>query len=244
MNFSSSQNDGLEINVDSETGGELLLRVTGRLDSYTASDVWKPLTRFVHRRKSPLVRVDASALDYLDGVGAGLFLELEKDQMSRGAEFVLESLPEQLAPVHRMFYSRSLLDPPVKIERPMIVLDSLGRGAIEFWEATKETIEFIGGVGLALAGAFLMPHRIRWRDVLRVMDSAGAAAVPIVGLMGFLMGLIMAFQSAIPMQRFGVEIFVADMISLAMFRELGPLMSSIILAGRTSSAFAAEIGTM
>jgi len=72
----------------------------------------------------------------------------------------------------------------------------------------------------------------------------GADGLPIVALISFLLGLILAFQSAVPMRRFGAEIFVADLIGLAMVRELGPLMTAILLAGRTGAAFAAEIGTM
>ena len=69
-------------------------------------------------------------------------------------------------------------------------------------------------------------------------------ALPIVALIAFLMGVILAFQSAIPLRQFGGEIFVADLVGLSMLRELGPLMTAILLAGRTGAAFAAELGTM
>src|SRR5262249_44122102 len=74
--------------------------------------------------------------------------------------------------------------------------------------------------------------------------NAGVNALPIVSLISFLIGLIMAFQSAIPMHQYGAEIYVADLVALSMLRELGPLMTAIILAGRSGSAFAAELGTM
>jgi len=85
---------------------------------------------------------------------------------------------------------------------------------------------------------------VRWRDVWRISERVGADGLPIIALIAFLLGLILAFQSAVPMKRFGAEIFVADLIGLAMVRELGPLMTAILLAGRTGAAFAAEIGTM
>jgi phospholipid/cholesterol/gamma-HCH transport system permease protein len=85
---------------------------------------------------------------------------------------------------------------------------------------------------------------VRWRDVWVVCEKAGVDALPIVALISFLLGLILAFQSAIPMKKFGAEIFVADLIGLSMVRELGALMTAILLAGRSGAAFAAELGTM
>jgi phospholipid/cholesterol/gamma-HCH transport system permease protein len=85
---------------------------------------------------------------------------------------------------------------------------------------------------------------VRWKDVWHICERAGVDALPIVALISFLLGMILAFQSAVPMKRFGAEIFVADLIGLSMLRELGPLMTAILLAGRSGAAFAAEIGTM
>jgi phospholipid/cholesterol/gamma-HCH transport system permease protein len=105
-------------------------------------------------------------------------------------------------------------------------------------------ITFIGELSAALFYALLRPHTVRWRDVWRVCERVGVDALPIVALISFLLGMILAFQSAVPMKRFGAEIFVADLIGLSMLRELGPLMTAILLAGRSGAAFAAEIGTM
>lgn len=85
---------------------------------------------------------------------------------------------------------------------------------------------------------------MRWKDAFLVAGTAGVNALPIVGLISFLVGPIIAFQAAIPMKQSGAEIFVADLIATAMLRELGPLVTAIVLAGRSGLAFAAEIGTM
>ena len=108
----------------------------------------------------------------------------------------------------------------------------------------RQQIVFIGETAAALLYALRHPGTIRWRDVWRICERVGADALPIVALISFLLGVILAFQSAIPMKKFGAEIFVADLIGLAMLRELGPLMTAILLAGRSGAAFAAEIGTM
>ena len=85
---------------------------------------------------------------------------------------------------------------------------------------------------------------LRWSDLLRYIDQAGVRSLPLVLMLGYLIGLILAFQSAVPMRRFGADIFVANLVALSLVRELGPLLAAVILAGRTGSAFAAEIGTM
>ncbi len=85
---------------------------------------------------------------------------------------------------------------------------------------------------------------LRLPDLLRYADQAGVRSLPLVVLLGYLIGLILAFQSAVPMRRFGADIFVANLVAISLLRELGPLLAAVILAGRTGSAFAAEIGTM
>ena len=85
---------------------------------------------------------------------------------------------------------------------------------------------------------------LRMPDLLRYIDQAGVRSLPLVLMLGYLIGLILAFQSAVPMRRFGADIFVANLVAISLVRELGPLLAAVILAGRTGSAFAAEIGTM
>ena len=107
-----------------------------------------------------------------------------------------------------------------------------------------DLIAFVGELCAALGRALRHPGLVRWRDALLTAELAGVNALPIVALLGFLLGLIMAFQSAIPMRQFGADLYVANLIGLSMLRELGPLLTAIILAGRSGSAFAAELGTM
>jgi phospholipid/cholesterol/gamma-HCH transport system permease protein len=106
------------------------------------------------------------------------------------------------------------------------------------------SVAFIGEAAVALAR--LPEHRrmLRLPDLLRYIDQAGVRSLPLVLMLGYLIGLILAFQSAVPMRRFGADIYVANLVAISLFRELGPLLASVILAGRTGSAFAAEIGTM
>ena len=105
-------------------------------------------------------------------------------------------------------------------------------------------ISFVGELLVEMVRAIMSPQRLRWRDTIATVESAGADAVPIVLLLGFLFGFILAFQSAIPLRTFGAEIYVADLLAISLLRELGPLLTAIILTSRSGSAFAAELGTM
>jgi phospholipid/cholesterol/gamma-HCH transport system permease protein len=102
----------------------------------------------------------------------------------------------------------------------------------------------MGESALAAVGGFSRPRRIRWRQTLHDLQEAGFAALPITGLLSFLMGLVIAYQGAVQLRRYGASIFVADLVGFAMLRELGPLVTAIIVAGRSGSAYAAQIGTM
>ncbi|HZE96039.1 MAG TPA: ABC transporter permease, partial [Planctomycetota bacterium] len=120
----------------------------------------------------------------------------------------------------------------------------VGRGTYTVLADIRRQIAFLGELLVSLGRALMHPKEIRWRDALAVADAAGVNALPIITLMGFLIGLILAFQSAVPLKQFGAELYVADLVAISVVRELGPLMTAILLAGRSGSAFAAEIGTM
>jgi phospholipid/cholesterol/gamma-HCH transport system permease protein len=103
---------------------------------------------------------------------------------------------------------------------------------------------FLGEAVLAVARLPARHRLFRLSDLLRIADQAGVSAIPLALLLGTLIGLILAFQSLVPMRGFGADIYVANLVAISLIRELGPLLAAVILAGRTGSAFAAEIGTM
>lgn len=107
-----------------------------------------------------------------------------------------------------------------------------------------DLVGFIGTVTASIVSALRHPRKIQWRETLYYMDKTGADAVPIITVTCFLMGLILGYQGVIQMGRFGIDLFVADLVGLALVKELGPLMVAMICTGRAGSAFAAEIGTM
>jgi phospholipid/cholesterol/gamma-HCH transport system permease protein len=222
--------------------GSRVLALSGRLDAAALKELWSPTRRAVADAPSRPVVVDAAGVDYCDGAGAALLVDLLRQPRTPPVE-----VRNLRAPYDALL---GLFDPgvlehdldPEPPRRP--VVEEIGRAAAQVLRDAKLQLGFVGEASAALAHAVTHPHAIRWKDVWRIAERAGADALPIVALISFLLGMILAFQSAVPMRRFGAEIFVADLIGLAMLRELGPLMTAILLAGRSGAAFAAEIGTM
>ncbi|MFZ4626033.1 MAG: MlaE family ABC transporter permease [Rhodoferax sp.] len=109
---------------------------------------------------------------------------------------------------------------------------------------TCALLGFLGESAMALAGWLTHPARIRWRPIVFNLRSSGFDALPIVGTLSFLLGIVVAYQGADQLRQYGANIFVADLVGLSMLREFAPLMTAIIIAGRSGSAYAAQIGTM
>jgi phospholipid/cholesterol/gamma-HCH transport system permease protein len=124
------------------------------------------------------------------------------------------------------------------------VLTRLGMSAGAAIEQTIALLAFIGECAVVFAGWLAHPARIRWRPILFNIRSAGFDALPIVGLLAFLLGIVVAYQGADQLRQYGANIFVADLVGLSMLREFAPLITAIIIAGRSGSAYAAQIGAM
>jgi len=110
--------------------------------------------------------------------------------------------------------------------------------------AIRESLDYAGETFVASLGTFLHPSRFRFRDFFLAFQRASYDALPISAGIGFLLGLILAFESAAALQMFALQSYVADLLSIGLFRELGPVMTAIVLAGRSGSAYAAQIGAM
>ncbi len=133
---------------------------------------------------------------------------------------------------------------PMSLDRSRDFFSMVGLAAQDVWAKTREIATFVGECVISAGYLLKLPHKFRWRDCLEEMQRCGAMALPIVSLISLLTGLIMAYQSAILMRQFGADIYVADAVGLVMVREMGAMMTAIILAGRTGAAFAATLGNM
>lgn len=131
-----------------------------------------------------------------------------------------------------------------RAERPPTWLGRVGFVALAAWDGAFEMLEFVGQITLALGRFLRGAARFRARDFWLLVQEAGAEALPIVTLISFLVGTIFAFVGAVQLERFGATIYVADLVGIAVVREMGAVMTAIVLAGRTGAAYAAQLGTM
>ncbi|MES2547394.1 MAG: ABC transporter permease [Pseudomonadota bacterium] len=124
------------------------------------------------------------------------------------------------------------------------LFERVGKSSIFLLNDLTEALSFIGETAITLVKSITQPRRIRWRPILFNIRIAGFDALPIVGLLSFLLGIVVAYQGAGQLRQYGANIFVADLVGLSMLREFAPLMTAIIVAGRSGSSYAAQIGTM
>ncbi|GAB6039001.1 MlaE family lipid ABC transporter permease subunit [Fundidesulfovibrio butyratiphilus] len=238
---SPTSNSSAEVSARAAHEGRTAVALAGRLDADGAAAVWDKALGLCPA--SGVLEVDASGVEFLNVSGMALLLEMRRRAEQGGARFVLTGLDERFAKLFSQFTPKDL-EPSGPPAVHHTLPEEVGRKAQALLDDIVDLVSFVGEFATALAWAVASPHRVRWRDALRVAETAGVNAFPIIVLIGFLMGLIMAFQSAMPLRQFGAEIFVGNLLGLSLLRELGPLVTAIILAGRSGSAFAAEIGTM
>ena len=223
---------------------KLRMVVEGRLDAQTAAPLWKKTLNKLAQIKPRLLEVDASQVDYCDGAGVGLLLELKRRQQQYKASINITGLKPEFEQLMTLFDPGQLSEPEPKLAPFRRIAEQIGEALVNSCRQLHEQISFAGQICVELLKTLFHPLSLRWKDTFLIVEKSGANAVGITALLGFLIGLILAFQSAIAMQKFGAEIFVADLVVLSLFRELGPLLTAFVLAARTGSAFAAEIGTM
>lgn len=241
--MASTSQTSVDLRTEAPRDGSLRLIFTGQLDAATTGTVWRRAATEVTKANTKGVVVDASGIDYCDGAGIALLVYLRNLQDKTGGTLQIDGLRPEFASLLDDSVPESPSEPASKRSHRGLV-EEIGEGVVEIWRDIQILVSFVGELSVALLRAAIHPRSIRWRDALAVAEVVGVNALPIVALISFLMGLIMAFQAAVPLRQFGAELFIANLVGLSILRELGPLMTAIILAGRSGSAFAAELGTM
>ncbi|MDA2918333.1 ABC transporter permease [Desulfobacterota bacterium AH_259_B03_O07] len=224
--------------------GSLQLNIAGRLDSNTTGKIWRQAKNEVEKNSPRNLVIDASGINYCDGAGIALLFELQLHQQKAGKEIEIRGLANEFQQLLDQFKAGEFIEAEVEVPGPSNIFEKVGRSTLDILQDFKANISFLGEVMVSLFYAMLHPRSVRWKDFLITSELIGVNAFSIVALVCFLIGLVMAFQSAIPMQQYGAQLFVANLIVIAMFKELGPLMTAWVVNGRSASAFAAELGTM
>ena len=242
-NFELENSEHYHVSVLPE--GELRVRLGGHMDVSTADLLFNSLIGDISTYKPDKLTLDLTATVHVDEYGILALMDLQETLTSRDGRFQLVNIAPDIQ--ERLDYAMNELRDRCAVEpqriRPNIFV-RFGEATIRELYHIRFMISFMGSVILAFFHVIRHPKALRIEETISHMEKTGVDAVPIVGLISFLLGLIMAFMSSIQLSQFGANIYVASLVALAMISELGPIMTAIVVAGRTGSLFAAEIGTM
>jgi len=230
-------------------GDALVLQAAGRWLVASAAALDRALDRLGGVAPGKRLRIDLAGLEKLDTVGAWLLLRTRNALEAQGVVASIENVAPDFVP---------LLEQVAKGEPPELpsaapegfgaqiagMLARIGERTVEAMLEVRELVGFFGLVTVTLLRTLRRPGRLRGVSLVTQMERSGIGALPIVGLLSFLIGIVIAYQGAGQLRRFGAEIFTVNLLGVGILRELGVLLTAIIVAGRSGSAFTAEIGAM
>jgi phospholipid/cholesterol/gamma-HCH transport system permease protein len=218
------------------------IRLTGDLRMHDAAAIWRGLREEVAAAQGN-VTFDLRNVHVADGSVMALIVELRTELDSRGLQAELVCATEKVERVVNLYSGHEGVARQVK-RKPESAIAHVGRATIAVKNEARDILDFLGNLVLAAYTLIRHPRAGHWKEVPPLVERSGADAVPIVALITLLVGFVMAFQSANQLKMFGANIYVADLVGIALTRELAPLMTAIIVCGRSGAAFAAEIGSM
>jgi len=233
-----------------EDANSVKVSLSGIVNVYSLGGVWTQIRESQEAwfkqgdNKAKTITVDTTNVSSLDGAGIAFLISLEEAQTIAGGKFSLVGLDPRYQPLLKEFDPIANLFPAIAVKPKRSFVVSTGMAMQNLLDDTAGLISFTGHLFADLVWSIRNPKQVRWGDFVNAAVQAGVAALPIVGLVAFLIGVILSFQAAIGMEQFGAVSFVGPLAALGIVREMGPLITAILLAGRSSAAFAAEIGTM
>ncbi|MEM8695055.1 MAG: ABC transporter permease [Pseudomonadota bacterium] len=220
-----------------DEGGERILRFSGRLTIARLGDVPSQLGDLSVRPE----KIDISAVERVDTVGAWIVYKLSRDHEAEivGASGHAQRLVRQVAIANEP--ARTRRDGGGRLRQ---LLERIGASTLESLSGLKGLLAFFGALVIATGAVIRDPRRLRFNAVVQRFETVGVSALGIIGLMSFLIGIVIAQQGAVQLRQFGAEVFTINLVGRITTRELGVLMTAIMVAGRSGSAFAAQLGSM
>jgi phospholipid/cholesterol/gamma-HCH transport system permease protein len=223
----------------------LRIELGGRITIDDAAALWKRISEtLAHVESVQQVDVDLSQLKLIDGACMALLVQFRTDLRGRNVRCEFAGGNPEVRRIVELYGGRRKARHTRAKRRPVSAIAQVGSATLNVLGEAKQILDFLGRLIASTLHLLRHPKSLNLRDVGLTVERAGADAVPIVLLINFLIGFVMAYQSAAQLKQFGASIYVADLVGVSMTRELGPLMMAIIICGRSGAAFAAELGTM
>lgn len=227
--------------------GSWHLSSSGKWTAESLAQAIIDLKRFAAKSGESPVQWDFSAVSQMDSAGMMLFLHYRRLLESTHSSVEVSGQSRQQLQLHELLLDflpeQALVRPPLRL-RLFAPLTRLGTAAAGSWYTLLDLLSFIGNNFLVLMYLLRHPGSIRFDAIAKNIQEAGIRALPIVMLTSFLIGVVIAYQGAVQLQQFGANIFIVDMTGIAITRELAPLITAIVVAGRTGSSYTAELGVM
>ena len=225
--------------------GEMIVSINGRMDHKTASHLITTIRSKVRQTSISSLLVQLDDVSYFDDYGALVLNELQEIMKISGGQLIIEDPHHKTETLFSFIDLKDFQPPALTDQMPHDnFISRVGQSTIDYLLQIRSMVSFVGSVFLALSKAFFNLKSLRVSDTIVEMEKTGVNALPIVSLISYLLGLVIAFMSSLQLAQFGANIYVASLVSIAMVSELSPIMTAIVVAGRSGSAFAAEIGTM
>ncbi|HVN96831.1 MAG TPA: MlaE family lipid ABC transporter permease subunit [Syntrophorhabdaceae bacterium] len=233
------------LSFEGKRNGDVTILLSGNVGLSQFDTLLSQIQLIFDEHNPSRLTVDLEKVEYLDSAGALFLAELKEEAEKRSVPFAVihaSGKKEQMMSLVDMdaIHAHSL----AASERSLNLVEQIGNETLNVLKDLYEVILFFGELITETVYSLGHPRKVRWVEVVSSMKKVGVDGVPIVALISFLLGLIIAFMSALQLKQFGANIYVASLVAVAMVRELGPIITAIIVAGRSGSAFAAEIGTM
>jgi phospholipid/cholesterol/gamma-HCH transport system permease protein len=233
------------LKVEGNEGKPVRLIISGHLSLDNLLTFRSELEDFLKQTAPASLKVDLAGVEYVDSAAALALMDLKEEAEARSIPFSFVHDSEKTRGVMGLIDPEAIAMEPLRaLELPKDFFTLTGDATRLFGKDFYNLQIFLGDLLLALAYGFRHPGSVRWLDVLFYMKRAGADALPILSLMSVGTGAVIAFLSALQLKLLGATIYVAALIAVAVVQEFGPLLTAILVSGRSSSAFAAEIGTM
>ena len=241
----SRESCGFRVRVEDKHFDEICVHLGGKIFMGNAEAVLQELLRTIRNQPMKNVEINLQEVEYIDSSGVAILVAVSRASQSLNNRLSITNVPDKFKGFLHLFEEPApapsgVLRPP---QGPNLLVQ-IGDGCTALYNNALDILAFIGAAMEALVRDLSRPRKLKWDGLWKLIERAGSDAVPIVTILSFLMGAILAFQAAVQLRKFGANIFVADLVSVSICLEMGPLLTALIVAGRSGAGYAAHIGTM
>lgn len=232
--------------IDSDMSGDTsIIHIGGKIAIDDIASLFDSCMQMIRVSESKEITLDLSEITACGSAGAAILIAVRTECYQEGVHVTFTGASSDLQGLLSLVKENDedLIAEIVHPPEPGIVMRT-GEWSYEFASDLYSMVDFLGDVTRGIYLAIRHPRRIRWMDVAHYFEDAGVNAVPIIVMIHFLLGVTLAYLGASQLAQFGANVYVADLVGIAMVKEIGPLMTAILVAGRSGASFAAEIGTM